>query len=252
MASQQLAAQAQTQSEAQAQAQAPERLQGKDHFILGIGAGYTPTYQGSDAYRAVPVPVFDIAWGPVFANLRNGVGINVIESGPVTVGASVTYMPGYRRRDVPEGIGKLSLGAGGRGFASIRAGGLIATVGATKGFIGDNKGVIADATVSYPVRVSSRLTLIPTIGTTWADRRYNHRYFGVDADQAFASGLPRYRAGGGFKDASALLSLNYRLTDHIGLGASAGVTTLFGEVADSPLVEHKTRPSGFLSAAYRF
>ncbi|MCI4589464.1 MipA/OmpV family protein [Sphingobium sp. BYY-5] len=231
---------------------ASAQAQDKDHIIIGLGAAYTPAYQGADDYRLMPLPAIDIAWGPVFANLRNGIGINAIDNDVITAGASVTFMQGYRRRDAPEGIGRLSVGAGGRLFVNLKAGGFIATLGATKGFAGGTKGVIADASLSYPIMLSSRLVLVPTIGTTWADKKHNDRYFGVDAEQSLASGLPQFRAGSGFKDASAMVSAQYRLTDRISLGASAGVTTLLGKVQDSPIVFHKTQPLGFLSLSYRF
>jgi outer membrane scaffolding protein for murein synthesis (MipA/OmpV family) len=226
--------------------------QNNDHIIIGAGAAYTPAYQGADDYRVRPLPAIDIAWGPFFANLRNGIGVNVIDTATFTAGGSVTFTQGYRRRDAPDGIGRLSSGAGGRLFASVRAAGFVATIGGTKGFAGGTKGVVADASLSYPIAVSSRFTLIPTIGTTWADRKHNDRYFGVDAGQSLASGLPQFHAGSGFKDASATLSAQYRLTDRISVGASGGVTSLLGKVKDSPIVFHKTQPMGFLSLSYRF
>ena len=55
------------------------------------------------------------------------------------------------------------------------------------------------------------------------------------------------------KDASAILSANYRLTEHLNLGISAEATTLLGNVKDSPIVFHRNaRPAGFVSVAYRF
>ncbi|MBB5684880.1 MipA/OmpV family protein [Sphingobium boeckii] len=231
---------------------AAKAQQEKDHVIIGAGAGYTPAYQGADDYRIMLVPVIDVAWGPVFANLRDGIGINAIDTDFITVGASVTFMPGYRRKDAPEGIGKLSIGTGGRGFVNLKVAGFIATIGGTKGFAGGTKGVIADASLSYPIAISPRFMLIPTIGTTWADKKHNDRYFGVDAAQSLASGLPQFRAGSGFKDASAILSAQYRLADRISLGISGGVTTLLGKVQDSSIVFHKTQPLGFLSLSYRF
>jgi len=236
----------------QGQERAPSAERNREHFVLGLGAAYTPTYQGSEDYRLLPVPAIDVAWGPLFANLRNGIGIAPVNTGNLTLGVSATYMPGYRREDVPAGVGKLSLGLGARAFASFRAGGLIGTVGATKGIAGGNKGLLADAGVSYPVRVTPRLTLVPTIGATWANDRYNRRYFGISPEQSLASGLAPFRPGSGFKDASAVLTANYRLTDRLMLGVSGGVTSLLGDAKDSPLVRRETQPFGFISLAHRF
>ncbi len=237
------------QIEPQSQIEEPER--NSDHYIIGAGVAYAPAYRGADDYRVQPVPAVDLAWGPFFANFRNGLGIKVIDTDVVTVGVSVTAMPGYREEDAPEGIGKLSLGLGGRGFVSLKAAGFIATVGGTQGITGGTKGFVADASLAYPIAISSRFTLIPSIGATWADRKHNDRYFGVNEQQSLASGLPQFHAGSGFADATAGLSANYRLTDRISLGVTGAVTTLLGEVKDSPIVYHKTQPVGFLSLTYR-
>lgn len=222
-----------------------------DHLTLGVGVAHVPTYQGSDDYRTLPVPVIDLVSGPFYANLRDGVGIHVVSSDTLTIGGGVGVMPGYRRRDVPEGVDKLSFGAGARLFAKLNAGGVIATIGGMQGFAGGSKGFIADASLSYPIILSPRIQLIPSVGTSWADGKHNDRYFGIDAGEAAASGLPRFRAGSGFKDVSALMTANYRMTSRINLTASGGLTTLLGEVKDSPLVLRRTRPMGFLALTYR-
>ncbi|HZV08480.1 MAG TPA: MipA/OmpV family protein, partial [Novosphingobium sp.] len=146
----------------------------------------------------------------------------------------------------------VKLGAGARGFLSLHDQGLILTLGMTQGFAGGTKGLIADASLSYPIAATRRLTLIPTIGTSWANAKFNNRYFGIDAAQASASGLNTYAPDAGFKDASGILTASYQLTDHILLSASGVVTRVLGADANSPLVAHKTQPSGFLSVAYRF
>lgn len=227
------------------------QAQTADHTIVGIGAVYAAVYQGADDYRTLPMPAIDIVSGPFFANLRNGIGVNVIDTDTFTMGGSVALMTGYRRKDVPEGVDKLNFGAGGRIFTSIKAGGMIATLGGTQGFAGSTKGFIADASIAYPLPISSRFMLIPSVGTTWADRKHNDRYFGIDADEVLASGLPRFRGRAGFKDISAMIAASYRLNSRVNLTVSGGVTTLVGDVVDSPLVEHKTRPVGTVSLSYR-
>src|SRR3546814_719574 len=90
--------------------------QSGDHVTLGVGAGVVPDYQGSDDYRFLPIPVIDAQFGQFFVSLRNGIGVNVIEIGPLTAGASVALVGGYRRRDVPDGVRRVATTAGGRLF----------------------------------------------------------------------------------------------------------------------------------------
>ncbi|MBW8860423.1 MAG: MipA/OmpV family protein, partial [Caulobacter sp.] len=101
------------------------------------------------------------------------------------------------------------------------------------------------------VQVSSQFTLIPALGVTWADGKYNDRYFGVSAREAALSGLPQFTAGAGFKDASARLTATHRLTDRITLIASGGVSQLLGDVKDGPFVQKTRQPHGMVALTYR-
>src|SRR3546814_20780048 len=93
------------------------------------------------------------------------------------------------------------------------------------------------------------MTVIPTVGTSWANGKHMNRYFGIDAGEALASGLPLYRAGSGFKDVSGLVTASYRLDAHWNLGATGGVTRLLGDAAVSPLNDRRWQPSGLTSVS---
>lgn len=223
-----------------------------DRFAIGVGGIYQPAYMGSDKYRFQPLPALDIKYGRFFANFQNGIGANFIDGETVTIGAGVVMADNYRAKDVPNGIGKLKFGAGARGFVSLRQFGFEATAGVTKIFVGGTGGTVADFSLSRPIMVNERLFLNPSIGTTWGDRKNNNRYFGVNAQQSLASGLPQFRTGSGLLNAKAELGLQYRLTDHIGLGLVGGVTTLLGDVKDSPIVKKKTAPFGIGFISFQF
>uniref|UniRef100_B0T5I9 MltA-interacting MipA family protein n=1 Tax=Caulobacter sp. (strain K31) TaxID=366602 RepID=B0T5I9_CAUSK len=228
------------------------RAQEADHVAVGLGVGVIPGYQGSDAYRVRPLPMIDVKQGPFFANRRNGVGVAVIDTDTVTIGTSVTYVPGYHRSDAPAGIDKVDAAAGARIFTTVHAGGFVFNVGATKAVSGSVKGLVADAVVAYPVTVSPRISLTPSLATTWADEKHNNGYFGVTAGESLASGLAPYSAGGGFKDVSASLTASYHLTDRITMSATTSVTTLLGDAKSSPIVFKRTQPSALLVTSYRF
>jgi outer membrane protein len=225
--------------------------QGQDHIVLGAGAAAMPVYQGSKDYRVLPLPAIDIKEGWFFANLRNGIGLEPISTENVTIGASAVFVQGIRRKDLPEGVDKVSDAVGARAFATIRAAGFVTTVGVVKVVSGGTRGLVADASASYPINLSARFTLTPTIGTIWADSKYSDRYFGITPSEALASGLPQFRAGAGIKDVSGSLTASYRLTDRITVSATGTVTSLLGDLKDSPLVEKKTQPFGILTLTYR-
>lgn len=241
-------AHAQEQASKQGRGDSPSSA---NHVVLGVGVATTPAYQGSEDYRVLPLPAIDIKHGWFFANLRNGIGIAPIDTGKIAIGASVVFVQGYRKKDVPAGIDRLPDGVGARLFTTVRAGGFIATLGAVKIVSGGIKGLIADLSLSYPVQLSPRFTLAPSVGATWANETYNNRYFGISMAESLAAGLPRFSAGAGFKDVSGALTASYRLTNRISLSATANATTLLGKVKDSPIVEKNTAPFGILTLSYR-
>jgi outer membrane protein len=227
------------------------RAEDADRILLGAGGAAAPVYQGAKSYRLLPIPAVDIKQGPFFANLRNGIGITPFSDETITIGVSATFLPGYRGRDAPNGIGQLSDGVGARLFTNLRAAGFVATLGATKGVFNGTRGLVLDANLAYPIQLSPDLSLVPTIGASWADDTHMNRYFGVGAFQSLASGLPAYRARSGVKDVSGALTASYRLTDRITLSGTVGVATLLGDAEHSPLVFHKTQPLGILTLSYR-
>lgn len=233
-------------TEASAQDRAPDRT------IVGGALIYAPAYQGAEDYRVLPFPLIDLKYGRFFASSRRGIGANLIDGDAVDVGAGVTFVPGYRRRDAPAGIGRAPGGAGARISADVKAGRVMASLGATKVLSGGLDGALVDATLAMPLRPSDRLTVIPSVSTTWADGAYTRSYFGVSASQATASGLPAYRPGGGIKDVSASLTASYRLTDRVSLGATGSITKLTGDAKQSPIVFDPTQPSAVLTVSYRF
>lgn len=225
----------------------------EDHITIGVGGLYQPAYMGSRKYQFQPIPAIDIKRGPFFVNFQNGIGVAPIESGAITAGVGVVLVTdNYERTDVPNRFNKIDMGAGARGFVSVRQFGLEATAGLTQIFAGSTKGMIADFSLSRPIVVNDRLFLTPSIGTRWANAKHNDRFYGVNARQAQESGLRQFRPGSGFLDAKAEFGLQYRLTDHIGLGAAGGITTLLGKVKDSPIVRKKTAPFGMGFLTYTF
>ncbi len=230
----------------------PDEPDGGDHIAIGVGGAYMPAYIGSDEYRFQPLPAIDIKQGRFFVNFQDGIGANLIDTETITIGAGVVMADSYRAKDVPAGIGKLNFGAGARGFVKLRQAGFEAEIGGTQIFAGSTKGFVADASLSYPIFVNQRLIVAPSIGTTWGNRKHNNRYWGISEQQSLDSGLPQFSVGSGFIDAKAEINAMYRVTDRVSLGVSGGLTTLVGDMKDSPIIKSKTRPFGILFASYEF
>ncbi|WP_159832107.1 MipA/OmpV family protein [Novosphingobium sp. TCA1] len=222
-----------------------------DHVTIGAGATVLPTFEGSDSTRVLPLPVIDIRQGIFVANTYSGIGVSVPVTDEINMGAGAVFVLGYRQKDVPTGIERIKNAAGIRANATIRKWGFVSTVGVTK-VLGGTKGTVADAVISYPVRLDDHLTIVPGLGTTWADSKYNDRYFGISPEEAAASGLSRFSPGSGFKDVTFNLVANYRLSPRWNLSVGGSAIRVVGDVSDSPLVQDKLNASGFASISYTF
>lgn len=223
-----------------------------NHLTLGVGIAVAPRYQGSDDYDGEPVPLVNAQYGRLFVRTGDGIGLNLITTSDITAGVGVKLMDGYDDDDVPAGIDELDRELGARVFVSSNLNGAVATLAATKAITGSDRGLLVDANLTYPMSISSRLTLKPGAGMTWASEDYMDSYFGVSSHESVASGLGRYQPTSGFKDVYFRVSASYRLTSSLRVLGSVGVTHLIGEAADSPLVEEETQPVSFVGLAYTF
>ncbi|MGO4838302.1 MipA/OmpV family protein, partial [Rhizobiaceae sp. 2RAB30] len=86
----------------------------------------------------------------------------------------------------------------------------------------------------------------------FADDKHMQAYFGVDAQQAARSGLPRYDAEAGLKRADFSVSATYLVDENWMVRGQAQLGILMGDAADSPVVLDKLQPSAMLAVGYRF
>ncbi len=116
--------------------------------------------------------------------------------------------------------------------------------------LGYSNGFIAQASYSYPLRLGL-VTLMPSVGLKWTSCEYNDYYYGIDSDEARASGLSEYRP-------DSALSPNAGLAARIALGenwsvfANGSLEFLNQEIYDSPMVENSVKLSVGAGLLYRF
>lgn len=226
-----------------------------DQMVLGLGAAVIPDFEGSDDYQVEPVPLIDVQKGRFFAKSRDGIGFNLLEHPRFTIGASVAWMRGYDEDDVPQGIGELDNAIGGRVFVATHLGGVVAKLSVTQALDDDDdeeRGLVANAGISYPYRATERLTLIPGVAVNWANDMYMNSYFGVDASRAANSGLALYEPSAGFKDVSLHVTINYQLNKDWSLAGAIGISRLLDKAADSPFVERESQLRAVMGLTYTF
>lgn len=233
---------------ASAQEAQPDRLRG----AVGIGIAAFPEYEGSDDYRVLPLPMFDLQYKNFFANFRDGLGAHFVETDTLEAGLGAVFVRGRRAKDSPQGVGKVQDAVGGRAFARYRPiDDVTVTAGITRSF-GGTDGTLVDLTLSHQFKPSKAVRLIPAISTTWANGKHTQRYFGISEVQSVRSGLPVFEADSGFKDISMSLTGLVALNHNWHLTTTAVLTRYLGDAADSPLNEQRWQPGVVLGIGYRF
>jgi len=227
---------------------------------LGIGAGVSPEYPGSETFGVSPIPLIDIAYradlpllDTIFLNTRDGLGVVLLRRGPFSMGASVGYAPGRDQDDDDRLRGMDDIDGAARGKVFVRGefGMFGVRLEAERAF-GDQDGTTITLGASAKHRVSASLRLVGQVGVTWADSDHMQQWFGVDSVQAQRSLFTAYQPGSGFRDVHASLTGVYDISPSWSATATIGVAQLLGDAADSPLVERATQPFGLLGISYRF
>jgi outer membrane protein len=235
------------------------------NLTVGVGPGVAPDYEGSADYEAVP-----------FWNLRLG-NLYHPETYVQVVGPRLlsNFLPNdhwrlglagqfiKERNDVKDNqVDKLKsvdasamLGlVGGYDFLPTLQNDLVLEIEGRQDVAGDN-GFLGTIRGRYGRLFAERWRFDALVATTWASEDYMSSYFSIDASNAARSGLARYNADAGFKDAALGASLAYRFLDHWSATALGTYTRLIGDAADSPVVKDRGDENqwfGGLLINYRF
>lgn len=228
---------------------------------LGAGAAFTPTFEGSDRYHVLPVPMLSVTYKDMLS--LNSNGLNAYwRADDLRIGAGLTYNAGRADSkddglfsngdDRLRGMGDIDAALGLKAFASYRLWMVDLSAAATKYTGDDNDGVVVDLGIALPYKLTDQLTVTPHAGATWANEAYMQTFFGVTSTQATNSGFARYDADAGFKDIRVGIDANYRLDEHWFLSVSTDVKRLVGDAAESPISFSDTGVTAAAMVGYRF
>jgi len=211
---------------------------------LGAGVVYQPEYEGSDEYKVAPLPMVMVSYRDLVFLRGPMLGANAFTwtgSGPndkLQVGPLVRYQNGRDEDDSDDlrGMGDVDGAVELGGFVTYSTGPWSAGLNVFRDVSNAHDGLTAKLSAGNRLPLAPKLMLRSEVSTTWADDNYNEAFFGISAQQAARSGLARYQAQGGFKDAGITFDLDYSLTEHWGMTGRLGYKRLLGDAADSPLV----------------
>ena len=235
---------------------AEELDDGGDTFTLGIGAAYTPSYEGSDNYVVTPAAALrGRVSGISFQTRGTYLYVDVVpeakrykldlQLGPI---AGVRLNRASRIRDTRvRALGKLDeafeLGA----FAGLGKNGVLHAydnISARVDYVEDvsdtHSSHVITPTLEYGTPLSKTFYVALSGSADYAGDGYARTYFGVTPAGAAASGLPAYSIDGGWKSwkigLTTALSLSGDLRKGLGVFATGSYGKLMGDFKRSPVV----------------
>lgn len=247
-----------------------------DNLMIGAGAVYLPSYDGSDdmVWTAAPGArgrVSDI----VFTWRGNRAWVDLVPD-PVAVGwdfqvGPIVNLNFNRTGNVADAqviaLGKKKIALELGGYVGIGYQGLITSdfdkiavsVGVVQDVTGVNRGYVITPSLDYGTPLS-RFTFVGiNLSANYASADYASAYFDVDAAGSARSGLPVFSAGAGWKDWNVSLagmqSLTGDLTHGLQLVGGVSYRRMLNDSADSPLTSiagSRDQWTGLLGLAYAF
>lgn len=226
------------------------------NYTLGAGVGYAPTYEGSDEYDAIGIPVVNIDYKDslFFGNFRDGIGSYPVRGENYKVGASIGYEGGRDESDDRKnlsGMGDVDASATANLLAEYDLG-IAQVTGKVATAMSGDYGTTSTLKIGSRYPVNEKIILSGAIGTEWADEEHMSNHFGVSANQSARSGYKQYDAESGFKSVGFSIGATYRMTDHWSTNLTFKGDQLVGDAADSPIVKDDFVPAIFLTTGYKF
>ena len=240
----------------------------KSGGFLGLGISYRPDYEGSDNYEGYPA---------LFARYNMASGRYISFGGTAGSERAARLKMNILSRETPWEIGPVlqyRLKRGGDvgndqvanmqtvpneqeagGFVGWRGNHLSFHVTGVYDISGESDGTLFYFNGLYRLPLTDRFEMALGAQTTWASNNYMETYFGVSASNASSSGLPKYSADKGLKDAGASLTGHYRFTKTWGLIGNVSYTRMLNDAKDSPVVKDvgdENQYTAILAVTYSF
>lgn len=225
-------------------------------YVVGVGAGYMPVYEGSDEFEVIPVPVLSAEYknGLFFANVRHGIGSYPLRGEHYKLGLSIGYGSGRDEKDDRknlQGMGDIDPSATANLLAEYDWAMFKFSAKLSAG-LSEGYGTTAEIKTEARYPLSPSIILMAAVAANWGDEDYMNSRFGVTEEQAVLSGYSAFQADAGIRSVGLSLGFTYLLSKQWNLTLLAKANKLNGELIDSPLVKEDVLPAVFLTTSYRF
>jgi len=221
-------------------------------WVLGLGAGYVPRYEGSKEHVIRAVPIVAYQYGGFTASAA-GLRYNFSSNDSLRFGPRLSLRGGRHESDADHlnGLGDIPFSVGAGLFARLSLSAFSLQADVSQG-IGGAGGAQAELGVVHGSSLGTGDRLLLGVSLEWVDSTYAQAFFGVDAAQSVRSGLPAYSADAGIKsyivNATWVHAFSPSWFSTLGLNAKQ----LVGAAADSPITEERTTIGVIGGVGYRF
>jgi len=216
-------------------------ISGNWTVMAGVGGEYGPNFEGSKNSKFSPIPIFTIrraGSADSFRAPRDSASIALIDFGELRAGPAAKFIPGRKSFNYPElnGLGDVNAAVELGGFVEYYPVDWFRMRSEIRQGLGGHHGAVADFSADFIVPVIQRLTVSAGPRFTWESTQSTSPYFGVNALQAAASGLPIFDAKGGAHSAGFGTQVKYQINPQWEVHSYIEYERLLGDAAKSPLV----------------
>jgi outer membrane protein len=216
--------------------------------MVGAGGEYKPDFEGAKRYTFSPVPIFSIRRAgstEQFRGPRDGASIALIAFGDLRAGPVGKFVASRTANSYSElnGLGDVKAALELGGFVEYFPVDWFRTRVELRQGLGGHHGVVADVSADVIVPVIPRFTVSVGPRFTWKSTNATSPYFGIDAVQAMATGLPAFNAKGGAHSIGAGAQVSYQVTPQWEIHSYVEYERLLGDAAASPLVTLRGSPN---------
>jgi outer membrane protein len=228
--------------------------------MVGVGGEYKPDFEGAKRSMLSPVPIFSIRRAgstEQFHSPRDSASIALIDFGDLRAGPAAKFRSSRKANSYSElnGLGDVKTAVELGGFVEYFPVDWFRTRAELRQGLGGHHGAVADISADFIVPVLQRFTISAGPRFTWESTKATSPYFGIDAVQATATGLPVFNAKGGAHSAGVGAQVSYRINPQWEVHSYVEYERLLGDAAKSPLVALRGSPnqtSFGIGASYSF
>lgn len=235
-------------------------LSGDWYLTVGATGLVAPNFEGGKKYMLSAQPIISLGKaGPAarFTSRNDNISLALVDDGGVRAGLTGKFLFSRDDGDADElrGLDPVRWGGEVGGFFEIYPTDWMRARAELRHGIRAHNGFVADiaADAFYDVTPTVRISGGPRV--SFASANYFDAYYGVNAQEAVASGLSQYNPGGGLKSVGLGGAVTWKVTDPMTASLFGEYSRLEGPAADSSLVRERGDRNQFMvgvSTTYRF